>query len=48
MSYNFQDESVPVYERLHKEAERKTQKQVINDVIKQQEELKSCTFHPNL
>eukprot|EP00347_Sterkiella_histriomuscorum_P011834 403370925 len=42
------NDNLPIHERLHKEAYKKTQKQVINDVIKQHDELKDCTFKPVL
>ena len=39
--------SLPIYERLHRDGFKKSQKKVLNDCVKQNYELKDCTFKPN-
>ncbi|CDW85157.1 UNKNOWN [Stylonychia lemnae] len=42
------NQELPVYQRLHKEAQQKQQKMIVNDVIRQHDELRDCTFQPLL
>lgn len=38
---------IPIHERLHRDGYKKSQKKVVNDCLKQNQELKDCTFKPN-